>query len=217
MGSAQLACLGRYDDLNNPDGGGSPQKAGEPVRAVGEMNEPAILASVANGAYRYSTQFTPLNRVPYASAIADGAPINVWVTTADYLNYGKIVPDKNGSGVALPSGAMVVREVLGKDGGVTKLTLMVKGPKGYNPDLGDFWFGVTDPDGTPQQDANHKLTGKLSQCYSCHIPRANDGFLFGVPDEPRMPPATADSPPPATAPQTGKPADSPPPARSVLD
>jgi hypothetical protein len=49
------------------------------------------------------------------------------------------------------------------------------------PTLGDWWFGVTDPAGVPITDATGLQVGKLTACHGCHIPRATDDFLFGVP------------------------------------
>ncbi|HEY2515705.1 MAG TPA: hypothetical protein VGI39_32775 [Polyangiaceae bacterium] len=144
------------------------------------MNEALILSAVANGAYKYSPQFVPVNRIAYPSAAASGVAINVWVTSADFASYAQVAPDRLGSHVELDPGAMIVREVL-SGGNVAKLTLMVEGPAGYNPDLGDFWFGVIAPDGTPLVDKGEERTGKLQQCYSCRIPRKDDGYLFGVP------------------------------------
>jgi hypothetical protein len=91
------------------------------------------------------------------------------------------MPERKGSGVVVRPGTLLIREVLGPRGEVAKLTLIVKGPPGYNPDLADFWFGVTDPDGTPVVDNGVKQLGKLTECYSCHLARATDGYLFGVP------------------------------------
>jgi hypothetical protein len=157
------------------------------AEAASEMDETAIEASVANGAYRYSPQFAPLNRDAYASAAAPTAKINVWVSASQVTAYAKVDPGKVGTGVKLQPGAMIVREVLAADGSVAKLTLMVKGPPGYNSQLGDYWFAVTEPDGTPIIEKGAKLTGKLTQCFSCHIPRANDDYLFGVPAAARTP------------------------------
>jgi len=157
----------------------------QPASSV-QVNEASILASVANGAYKYSPQFTPVNVAPYESDIAAGLKINVWVTSSDFTAYTKIDPDVTGSGVVMPAGLTIVREVLGADGNVAKLTLMTKGPPGYNPDLGDFWFAVAKPDGTPLEENGMRQAGKLTQCFGCHTPRANDGYLFGVPAAARM-------------------------------
>jgi hypothetical protein len=180
-------------------GTGTPSQSGDAgstatggSTTTSDVSESLILSSVANGAYKFSPQFAPVNRVAYDSTAASGVQINVWATSADFGGYSKIAPEHSGSHVDLNPGAMIIREVL-KNGAVVKLTLMVKGPPGYNPDLGDFWFGVTDPQGVPLVDQGTKLTGKLSQCYSCHIPRKDDGYLFGVTEDARKPPGSGGS------------------------
>ena len=158
------------------------------------VDESPILASVAGGGYRHNARFVAVNGAAYPSAVAAQSSINVWVTAADYASYTRISPDQTGSGASLAPGAMIVREVLDAAGAVGKLTLMVKGPPGYNPAVGDFWFGVTQPDGTPVVDNGATQMGKVSECFGCHIPRAGDGFLFGVAPAHRAAPGS--TPPP---------------------
>jgi hypothetical protein len=63
---------------------------------------------------------------------------------------------------------------------------MVKRATGFNPACGDWWFGVTDPQGNVLADASGvPQTGAIAECASCHIPRATDDFLFGVPSADR--------------------------------
>ena len=164
----------------------------EPAAGSGNVDEASILASVAGGAYRQGARFEAVSGAPYPSAIAAQTDVDVFVTTADYAMYARISPDQSGSGASLTPGATIVREVLDASGAVSKLTLMVKGPPGYNPTVGDFWFGVTTPDGTPVVDNGVTQLGKVSACFGCHMPRASDGFLFGVPRADRAtPPPTA--------------------------
>jgi len=164
----------------------------EPAAGSGTVDEASILASVAGGAYRQGARFEAVSGAPYPSAIAAQTDVDVFVTTADYAMYARISPDQSGSGASLTPGATIVREVLDASGAVSKLTLMVKGPPGYNPTVGDFWFGVTTPDGTPVVDNGVTQLGKVSACFGCHMPRASDGFLFGVPRADRAtPPPTA--------------------------
>jgi hypothetical protein len=144
-----------------------------PVTGSPAVNEAAVLADVANG--------------PYPSAIGNSTNINVWVTAPDYLSYTRISPEHSGSGATVAVGTLLVREVRDMTGTVQKLTLMMKGPAGYNPDVGDFWFGVTQPDGTPMMDSGTPKLGKLAECFGCHIARAGDGYLFGVPASDRAP------------------------------
>jgi len=166
-----------------------------PAASGATVDDASILASIAGGAYRHGAQFAAVSGAPYPSAAAAQTDIDVFVTAADYAMYTRISPDQSGSGASLAPGATIVREVMDGSGVVSKLTLMVKGPPGYNPTVGDFWFGVTTPDGTPVVDNGVTQLGKLSACYGCHMPRATDGFLFGVPTADRATPGTT---PPAT-------------------
>jgi hypothetical protein len=91
---------------------------------------------------------------------------------------------------------MIVRAVLGAGGATETITLMYKGAPGYNPDLGDFWFGVTDASGEPRIVDGVAQLGRLEACYGCHADRGDDDFLFGVPATNRV--LVADHPGPRT-------------------
>lgn len=145
--------------------------------AVFEAN---ILTAIAKGAYRTSPDFAPATRIAYPSTAAAGSTITEWVTATARDAYVAISPTTTGSH-SVPVGTTIVREVRDASGALKKLTLMSKGLEGYNPDLGDWWFGETDPDGAPLMDGTTPLMGRMTQCYSCHIPRSGDDFLFGVP------------------------------------
>ena len=182
LAAPTVACLPAMDfGPGSPDAG---VDAGASAGAV-TIDEQRILRSVANGAYRNSPMFAAVSQTAYPSAIA-AATLNVWVTAADYAAYTRIAPDKSGSGSSLPPGAIVVREVLDGSGAVAKVTLMAKGPAGYNPMVGDFWFGVTTPDGAPMVANGVTQMGKVQSCFGCHVGRASDGNLFGVPEIDRV-------------------------------
>ena len=71
-------------------------------------------------------------------------------------------PDATGSGAQLPAGSMIVRAVIDADAGaVARLTVMLKGPAGYNPALGDWWFAETDPWGNDR--VGLEITGQLKR------------------------------------------------------
>lgn len=141
-----------------------------------ETVDGAALARV--GAYH---DMDELSREPYASELAP-ARITVWFDGESEDEYLRIHPDVDGSGAHVAPGSMIVREVRDAAGTITKLTVMCKGPPGYNADLGDWWFAVTDPDGLPLPDAaGTPIVGKVGDCYSCHAERAADDFLFGMP------------------------------------
>jgi hypothetical protein len=149
--------------------------------APGEVVNPdAFLAEL--GGYHTSSDFAPASARPFASELDPFPEVQLWVSAEAAAAYARIAPDQDGSGVVLPPGTIIVREVLGADGGVAKLTVMGKGPPGYNPAIGDWWFAVTAPDGTPlAADDGTPLVGRLEKCVMCHEDRAADDHLFGVP------------------------------------
>ncbi len=165
-----------------------------------DVDETAVLSALAGGAFRTSPSFTLATHAPFASAAAQGAWVEEWVSSDAYAAYAQVRPDAAGSHVTLAPGSMIVRVVTDANGNPTELTVMVKGPHGYNPALGDWWFGVAEPDGTPVVadggaddggggaggeggggGGGGVMMGRLSACYTCHAPRSEDDFLFGVP------------------------------------
>jgi len=110
------------------------------------------------------SQFTKINTKPSASAIG-AFNIDVLVNQ-DAAEFKQIHPETSGSKVVMPVGTLIVRNVLDAAGKVTKVTLMAKGAAGYDPTLGDWWFGVTDPSGAPLTDATGLQVGRLSACHS---------------------------------------------------
>jgi hypothetical protein len=163
----------------------APDAAGGSSSSVAELDAGAVLATIAGGAYRTSAAFTHTTRAPYPSSAAQGAWIDEWVSAGAFAEYSKIRPDATGSHAELAPGTTIVRAVVDANGVPTELTLMVKGPAGYNAALGDWWFGVTTPDGTPASDDAGVMTGRLAGCYTCHLPRSGDDYLFGVPADDR--------------------------------
>lgn len=124
--------------------------------------------------------WTNVNRAPYVSSIASNQ-VSVWVMTPDAAAYEAIRPEVDGSNAMVPRGTVIVREVLDASGQVAKLTMMAKGPEGYDPTLGDWWFAVTDPLCNPlSDDAGAEMVGRMEACHECHADRAADDFLFGV-------------------------------------
>jgi hypothetical protein len=124
-------------------------------------------------------RFTRINRAPYASTLG-AFNINLYVNQ-DAREFRTIHPESAGTQVHMPVGTLIVRQVLDANGDVAKVTLMAKGPPGYDPSIGDWWFGVTDASGVPLSDASGVQVGRLTACHGCHIPRATDDYLFGVP------------------------------------
>lgn len=147
--------------------------------ATGGSTDDAALDATALQAATTWNQLPEINSQPYVSAVGT-FDINVYVS-GDVADFQKIHPETTGSGVTVSAGTVIVRSVLDASGNVTKLTLMEKGPPGYDPSIGDWWFGETDPTGTPLVENGVEQMGRLTACHTCHLPRATDDFLFGVP------------------------------------
>jgi hypothetical protein len=154
---------------------------------TGAFDEAALLATVANAAYRTSRAFVHVTHAPFASRAAAGASVELYVSAFAGADYARISPDASGSHASLPRGALLVREVQDGAGTVAKLTLMAKGPAGFNPALGDWWFGVTTPVGVPLVTDGGRQTGPLPACFACHDERGDDDYLFGVAPSARAP------------------------------
>jgi hypothetical protein len=146
-----------------------------------------VLPRVADGAYR-ADGFLHVTPAPYASEVATGKTIDVWVSHDGWSEFLAIDPAVTGSGVEVPRGTIIVREVH-VDAGVEGLTVMARGAAGSNPGHGDWWYGVLDPDGWPTFDDGLPVIGALvERCADCHAEqRADDGFVFGVPVDARDP------------------------------
>ncbi len=146
----------------------------------GAVDTTSVLDSISNATYRTDGSFKLMNPRPYASAVSGVANINIWVSAADYNDYAHIDPAVSGSGATVKPGTTIVREVIDDTGTTDTLTVIVKGPNGYNPVVGDLWFAVADPLGLPMNQSGYAMMGQLTQCFSCHETRAHDGYLFGV-------------------------------------
>jgi hypothetical protein len=158
---------------------------------MAEIDEDAILAKVAM--YRDLASFDPINAGAYPSALGTSSMIELYALRETADMYATINPVTSGSGVEIPEGGIIVREVLDTSGTAQRLTVMAKGPTGYNPELGDWYFAVTDLSAVPIIEDGLPRTGRLADCFGCHVPRMADDFLFGVPMAER---STGVSPPP---------------------
>jgi hypothetical protein len=163
------------------------------------IDEASLLSTIQ--AYRRSPAFVRVNDLPYASALSATSPIDVYVSQHAFAAYASITPDVSGSRVIVPEGTVIVREVRDEAGVVARLTVMARLAAGYNPELGDYWFAVTSPTGEPVVDNGVAKTGRLTECFGCHLERVEDDYLFGVladqrPDDGGPAPTPPDEEPP---------------------
>jgi hypothetical protein len=153
-----------------------------PVSEVPEVSE-----MLKHADYRGSG-FVQMNSVPYPSDLAKGSMVTCYVSKEAALSYAGVVPDLDGAVTGgFPVGGVIVREVADQTGKMQKLTVMVKREQGYFPEVGDFFFGVSDGEGVPMPDASGQMQwGKLTTCAGCHQGRAKANFLFGVSEDDRL-------------------------------
>jgi hypothetical protein len=144
-----------------------------------ELDDSAILDAVAH--YRDPASFDHVSRGAYASALGGSSYIELYASSTAAVPYASIAPEVSGSAAKIPEGGIIVREVLDAMGIAQRLTVMAKGPAGYNPNVGDWYYAVTDLHGAPVLESGVPRTGRLIDCYGCHLPRASDDYLFGVP------------------------------------
>ncbi len=117
---------------------------------------------------------------PHDTSTVGAFDINLYVH-GDVGDYARIHPESSASSAAIAVGTVIVREVLDARGAIAKLTVMAKGPAGYDPSLGDWWFAEADPSGVPLVENGAPRVGRLDDCHGCHVPRASEDYLFGVP------------------------------------
>lgn len=82
-------------------------------------------------------------------------------------------------GAEAPQGMRVIKAAYADAGGdpgdPSGLTVMVKMAPGYDPDHGDWYYGVFDGSGT---EASQQ--GPLEMCIDCHDRAADTDYLFGT-------------------------------------
>lgn len=74
-----------------------------------------------------------------------------------------------------PQGSVIVKEKLPAQDSETPelLTVMIKREKGFNPQMGDWEFMVTNGAGSETQ-----ARGKISSCQSCHLSMGATDFIY---------------------------------------
>jgi hypothetical protein len=125
--------------------------------------------------------FVKINHAPFTSDLEPDRVVTMYVSAAAAAAYEAVTPDADTAGAAFPVGGMIVRTSTDMNGTLQALSFMVKREPGYFPEVGDFLFGVADPQGTPEvADDGTTMMGKLNDCAQCHETRSTAGFLFGV-------------------------------------
>lgn len=110
-----------------------------------------------------------VNAARFPSEGHGGRWVDVYVE-ADYV-------DAYVTGGPAPVGMRIIKAGYADEAGTAfqALTVMGKMAAGYDPDGGDWYYGVLDRDGRTA-----KLQGKLAMCRDCHD-TADVDFRFGLP------------------------------------
>jgi len=115
--------------------------------------------------------WTKVNTTPFVSEGHQNVLVDVYVQPEHLAAY----TDRS---QPAPVGIRVVKAQHAKDGSdkIMTLTVMGKMPPGYDPEHGDWFYGIYDPKGTKAMKQ-----GRLEMCSDCHDQAADRDFLFGVP------------------------------------
>ncbi len=134
-----------------------------------ELSSEDVLAE----AMGYEDSLTRLSETAEQSEThADAASVFVWGSPSVADLYRSIDPDDPTQSVDFPVGTMFVKEHFDEAGERAGLTVMYKGPEGYNPDARDwFWARVRG------EETTH--AGRVEWCSDCHNAAHNSDFVVG--------------------------------------
>jgi hypothetical protein len=122
-----------------------------------------------------------LNAAPVPSIAVPGSSLDLYVSEDGIDHYMQARMDASGSRTALPEGTVILRVVRDGAGKVAKYTVLAQREPGFNPPS-DLWFAVYDTEGKLARDAmGAPVEGPIASCTTCHLSRADDGYVFGMP------------------------------------
>jgi hypothetical protein len=122
-----------------------------------------------------------LNDAPIPSVAVPGSSLDLYVSEDGMNPYMQARMDTTGSRTSLPEGTVILRVVRDGAGKVAKYTALAQRERGFNPPS-DLWFAVYDTEGKLTRDATGApVEGAIASCTSCHLSRADDGYVFGMP------------------------------------
>ena len=163
------------------------------ISATGMENLDTTVQSIALSQSYLQPSFSRINQDPYPTDLSQTDLIDVYVSRDGAPAYWQIAPESGASDALLGQSAIIVRVVTDAQWNPKRLTFMIKGEPGYYPGGGDYYYAVTELDGTITVDDNGVAqAGRLPDCARCHLERTSSDWLYGVPLNVRgKPPASA--------------------------
>lgn len=98
--------------------------------------------------------------------------MDIFVSADVEADYRTITRDNPESSVVFAERTVLVKEQYDADGAFNSFTVMVKGPDGQNPDVGDWWFGFAGEDGVVAEGP--------AACGECHQGRPDSDYVYGL-------------------------------------
>jgi hypothetical protein len=155
--------------------------ASDPPASVDAAPAPPAESDLDRAIMEIATSYKSFSRIDkrsYPSSLG-AFDVSVYVQ-GDVADYRTAHPDSTAPNPTIAVGTVIVREVHDPQGAIAKLTIMAKGPAGYDPSIGDWWWGEADPQGVPLVVDGTPRVGRLDDCHGCHLPRAAEDYIFGV-------------------------------------
>lgn len=134
-----------------------------------DLDQDEVVASAMD----YEASLVRLSDGPETSEThADAASVYVWGSADAADLYNSINPDDPTQAIAFPRGTTFVKEHFDEAGDLAGVTIMYKGPEGYDPEHGDwFWARVRGIEVTH--------AGRVDWCSDCHDAAHNSDFVVG--------------------------------------
>jgi hypothetical protein len=117
------------------------------------------------------------NTAPYQSATHGNRYVNNYANEKSYGKPGAVMPP----GTVLAKDSFTVTADSGIFGGA--LFLMEKLAPGTSPNTGDWRYVMIMPDGSVLGDSTGENQDRVEFCDDCHVAKADDDYLFLVPEE----------------------------------
>ena len=148
----------------------------DPMDSAGEDEAPQIEIDedqIMLDGRDYAEQLVRMTSEPEDSEThSDAAAVHVWGIEDAVTKFMSINPDDPTQSISFDEGTMLVKEHLDEAGATVGLTIMYKGPPGYNPDARDwFWARTRGEDVTDR--------GRVQWCMDCHAAAHNTDLVVG--------------------------------------